>query len=229
MPDNIKELTKRACELCEKNFSYDELFEILKNGTDDEKQICILKIPRINSQQDADLLLFHLTNQHGTVREAAAEKINELMKNGCANFFQTDFAREKLLCAINDVNPNICRFIIEILPLLNESQKKKFFDELYDLTLKVSYEARELNVRNRSHVYTKKIFNLYWCLETISAIVEKPSEKLGKIIEETFDSEEYTIREKTAKFLKKVNAKQYAHFFKIMQNDENFYVKLALT
>ena len=126
MPDNIKELTKRACELCEKNFSYDELFEILKNGTDDEKQICILKIPSIKTQPDADLLLFHLTNQHGTVREAAAEKINELMKNGCANFFQTDFAREKLLCAINDVNPNICRFIIEILPLMKEALEDAF-------------------------------------------------------------------------------------------------------
>lgn len=229
MPDNIKELTKRACELCEKDFSYQELFDFLRNGTDDEKQICILKIPRINSQQDADLLLFHLTNQHGTVREAAAEKINELMKNGCPDFFQTDFAREKFLPAINDVNPNICRFIIEILPLMKEHQKKKFLDELYDWTLKVSDEAKKLNVRNRSHVYTKKIFNLYWCLETISAIAEKPSEKLGKIIEETFDSEEYTIREKTAKILKKVNAKQYAHFFKILQNDENFYVKLALT
>lgn len=229
MPDNIKELTKRACELCEKDFSYQELFDFFRNGTDDEKQICILKIPRINSQQDADLLLFHLTNQHGTVREAAAEKINELMKNGCPDFFQTDFAREKFLPAINDVNPNICRFIIEILPLMKEHQKKKFLDELYDWTLKVSDEAKKLNVRNRSHVYTKKIFNLYWCLETISAIAEKPSEKLGKIIEETFDSEEYTIREKTAKILKKVNAKQYAHFFKILQNDENFYVKLALT
>ena len=229
MPDNIKELTKRACELCEKDFSYQELFDFLRNGTDDEKQICILKIPRINSQQDADLLLFHLTNQHGTVREAAAEKINELMKNGCPDFFQTDFAREKFLPAINDVNPNICRFIIEILPLMKEHQKKKFLDELYDWTLKVSDEAKKLNVRNRIHVYTKKIFNLYWCLETISAIAEKPSEKLGKIIEETFDSEEYTIREKTAKILKKVNAKQYAHFFKILQNDENFYVKLALT
>ena len=100
MTDTIKNLTEKACELCEKELSFSELFEYIKNGNDSEKQICILKISHLESQDEADMLLFHLTNQHGTVREAAAEKINELMKQN-PDFFQNDFAIKKFLLAVN--------------------------------------------------------------------------------------------------------------------------------
>ena len=221
--EKIVELTEKACNFCEQTFAYEELFKFLECGSDDEKQICILKIPHIKNQKDADMLIFHLTNQHGTVREAAAEKINELMKSDSRVFFQTSFAKEKFLRAVNDVNPNICRMIIEILPYLQE--KSEFLDALYDITLEVIEEAEKLNVRNRSHLYTKKIFNLYWCLEAVSQIVENTDKKLKQIVEKTYNSEEYTVREKTAKVIKKLNTPEFDRYLKSLENDENFYVR----
>lgn len=224
MTDTIKNLTEKACELCEKELSFSELFEYIKNGNDSEKQICILKISHLESQDEADMLLFHLTNQHGTVREAAAEKINELMKQN-PDFFQNDFAIKKFLLAVNDVNPNICRLIIDILPLLYSDKKENFLDALYDLTLKVTDEADKLNVRNRSHVYTKKIFNLYWCLEAISETANVVCEKLVDIIKRNYNSDEYTVREKIAKIVRKMNNPEFGDILNILKTDENFYVR----
>ena len=224
MTESVKNLTEKACELCEKDLSYTELFYYIKNGKDSEKQICILKLSCLKSQEDADILLSNLTNQHGTVREAAAEKINELMKKN-PDFFQTGYALEKFLLAINDVNPNICRHIIEILPFLKPDRKEQLLHSLYDLTLKVTEEAQRLNVRNRSHVYTKKIFNLYWCLEAISELAALPEEKLKNIINKNFDSEEYTIREKTAKIIRNLNAPEFSQILEKLKADENFYVR----
>ena len=170
------------------------------------------------------MLLFHLTNQHGTVREAAAEKINELMKQN-PDFFQNDFAIKKFLLAVNDVNPNICRLIIDILPLLYSDKKENFLDALYDLTLKVTDEADKLNVRNRSHVYTKKIFNLYWCLEAISETANVVCEKLVDIIKRNYNSDEYTVREKIAKIVRKMNNPEFGDILNILKTDENFYVR----
>ena len=145
------------------------------------------------------------------------------MKSDSRVFFQTSFAKEKFLRAVNDVNPNICRMIIEILPYLQE--KSEFLDALYDITLEVIEEAEKLNVRNRSHLYTKKIFNLYWCLEAVSQIVENTDKKLKQIVEKTYNSEEYTVREKTAKVIKKLNTPEFDRYLKSLENDENFYVR----
>ncbi len=227
MTDTVIKLTEKACELCEKELSGSELFDYIENGTDSEKQICILKISHLESQKEADVLLFHLTNQHGTVREAAAEKINELMKK-TPDFFQNDFAREKFLLAVNDVNPNICRLVIDILPLLCPEQKEKFLNSLYDLTLKVAKEAESLNVRNRSHIYTKKIFNLYWCLEAIAETSNGVCEKLSEIIRRNYKSEEYTVREKVAKIIKKLNVSEFDDILNILKTDENFYVRFQI-
>ena len=225
MTETIKKITEDALALCEREFSYSELFCFLENGNDAQKQICIFKIPCLKSQKDADALIFHLTNQHGTVREAAAEKINELMQTPDSVFFQTDFALEKFLYAVIDVNPNICRLIIDVLPCLSEESTEKFLHNLCDLTLKITDEAEALNVRNRSHVYTKKIFNLYWCLEAIAEIACQHDESIEKIIKKTSISPEYTIREKTAKIIKNLGSDKFLDIFNKLKNDENFYVR----
>ena len=225
MIETIKKITEDALVLCEREFSYNELFCFLENGNDAQKQICILKIPCLKSQKDADALIFHLTNQHGTVREAAAEKINELMQTPDSVFFQTDFALEKFLYAVIDVNPNICRLIIDVLPCLSEESTEKFLHNLCDLTLKIADEAEALNVRNRSHVYTKKIFNLYWCLEAISKIARRSDNSIERIIAKTSISPEYTIREKTAKIIKNLGSDKFLDIFNKLKNDENFYVR----
>lgn len=223
--ETVLKMTNKAFSLCEKDFSHDELVSFIKHGSDDEKQISILMLKSIESQKEADLLIFLLTNQHGTVREATAEKINELMHFQTYRcYFQTSEAHEKFLAAVNDVNPNICRYIIDILPFLDNRQT--FLENLYAKTLLGIEEARVLNVRCRSHMYTKKIFNLYWCLEAISVLAEEPEKKLEEIIEKTYCSEEYTIREKTAKILIHLNCAEYSNILKKLSMDENFYVRL---
>lgn len=228
--ENIIHNTETACKLCEQDFDYESIINILKTGNDNEKQICILKLDRLTNQQDANLLIKHLTNHHGIVREAVAIALNDLvLEKKQTQYIQTEEILNTLVNAVNDVNPNICRLIIDILPAINN--KEYFLSKLYDRTLMTIKEADELNVRCRTHMYTKKIFNLYWCMEAISAIINQTSERLEKIIEQTSLSEEYTIREKTAKIICSVSnpTKKINRISELLINDENFYVRLQMS
>ena len=116
----LKEIEKAAL-LCEKNYTREDIFNILKtpsdsdNDIDIEKQICILKLQDIKSSQEADLLMFHLTGHHGLIREKKKKKVNEFLKSEqYSDFFQTKENLNTLLKAVNDINPNICRLICEI-------------------------------------------------------------------------------------------------------------------
>ena len=83
MTDNIQILNdiEKAAELCEKEYSHDEIISIMRTENDFEKQICILKLDTVISQEEVNLLVFQLTGHHGLIREAAAIKINELIQN----------------------------------------------------------------------------------------------------------------------------------------------------
>ena len=118
---------EKAADFCQKEYTEEEIFDVLKKSsaenqdTDTEKQICILKIDTVSSQNEADILIFHLTNHSALVREACALKVNELMQKGKnAVFFQTTDILNSILKAVNDINPNICRLIIEILPYIRQ-------------------------------------------------------------------------------------------------------------
>jgi len=78
---------EKAVEICNKCYSREDIWTIIKTEStenpkiDIEKQICILNLDSILSQDEADLLAYHQTNHHGLIREATAQKINEFMNN----------------------------------------------------------------------------------------------------------------------------------------------------
>ena len=222
--EKILKNTETACALCEQNFSHDELINIIKTDNDLEKQICILKLNEVKNQQEADLLVFNLTNHHGIIREASAVKINELIKNDAnSRFFQTENILLTLLDAVIDINPNICRNIIEILPFVEN--KRFFFENLSRKTLEIIQDAKTMNRRKSGYIYSRKMFKIFWYLEAIAVLGDFDDEKtMLKIIKAVGNFEDYTIREKCAKIV---------HFFQKapaeivckLKNDENYFVR----
>ncbi len=224
----IKEIEK-AVALCEKNYTRDEIFELLKTDSsidsqnDVEKQICILKLTDIRSQQEADILTHHQTQHHGLIREACAQKINEFMQNSeFRKYFQTKEISQILLKAVNDINPNICRLIIEVLPYIED--KQYFLEGLY-ARLEVIFD--ELERLKRSNWYTKKLFNLYWGLEALCAISPECDSRLQNVVNKCLKIKEYTIREKTAMLLDslKTDVDFIVQAKKELATDTNYYVK----
>lgn len=231
MSEDIKILNEieKAVKLCEKEYSRDEIFDLLKKSSasnpqiDVEKQICILKLEDIRTQQEADVLVYHLTEHHGLIREACAHKINEFMQNpSLQNFFQTTEISDALLKAVNDINPNICRLIIDVLQYLKD--KKYFLNNLYN-RFDVIFD--ELEKLKRSNWYTKKLFNLYWGLEALCALSPDCDSKLQNVLQQCLKIREYTIREKTAMLLDSLKSdKDFINQAKqLLAQDTNYYVK----
>ena len=69
------------------------------------------------------------------------------------------------------------------------------------------------------------MFSLYWFLEGLSLCnVKKSNSAVLEIVKQTIKFNDYTIREKTAKILNKLdNVSQ--DLLKIAKEDQNFYVK----
>jgi uncharacterized membrane protein YheB (UPF0754 family) len=212
---------EKASEFCEREFSHEELTEILQGENDIEKQICILKIDELKSQKDADLLVFHLTNHHGIVRESTAIKLSELIKE-YTDFFQTEYIADSLLKSVNDVNPNICRLMTAVLPYLN---KKEYF--IKNLYARFEVIFKELEKLKRSNMYTKKLFNLYWCIEALSAIQAPLDKRMETLLEKTHRFKDYTIREKTAMLVSQLvqSSGVIENIKNTLKNDSNFYVR----
>lgn len=227
--NDIEIAIEQAVELCQRVYSRDKILSIMQTKSIEqpeinvEKQICILKLDSVKSQDEADLLVFHLTNHHGLIREAAAQKINEFMKQvECVKFFQTEHILDSLLKAINDINPNICRLIIEVLP--NIKNKKYFINNLYN---RFDIVFEEIDKLKRSNWYTKKLFNLYWCLEALAALNPTIDEKLENILVTAIKFREYTIREKVAMLLASLTSVTpcIQELRCVLKADDNFYVK----
>ena len=230
MNDEVQILNEieKAAELCEKEYTRSEIFALLEIDSavnqemDIEKQICILKLADIRSVAEADILIHHLTGHHGLIREACAQKINDFFKTEeFAKFFQNQKTYDSLLKAVNDINPNICRLIVEILPYVED--KNYFLNNLYE-RFQVIFD--ELEKLKRSNWYTKKLFNLYWGLEALNSMCPPCDEKLKSVIEQCLKIREYTIREKTAMLLSNLDDK--VEFVKKareeLSKDTNYYV-----
>lgn len=228
----LKEIEK-AVSFCTKHYTKDEIFKVLKVDSqlhpefDIEKQICILKLNEITSQEEAHLLIYHLTNHHGLIREACASKVNEFFKNPDTKlFFRTREVTSAILQAINDVNPNVCRTIIDIVPLIYDrnGQKGYFLDNLY---YKLGNIFEQLELLKRSNMYTKKLFNLYWCLEALSAIEPYCDDRLEEVLKECLKIRDYTIREKTAMLLCGLTetSEEIEYIKQCMRRDINYYVR----
>lgn len=229
MINNIEKEIEKAVELCKKEYSRDDIWRILRISSAEspeiniEKQICILKLDSVLSQSEAELLVFHQTNHHGLIREATAQKINEFMKDSeQVKYFQTETILDSLLKAVNDINPNICRLIIEILPKIEN--KKYILDKLYQ---RFEFVFEELEKLKRSNWYTKKLFNLYWCLESLAVLKAPIDERLEGVLKRSVLIRDYTIREKTAMVIHYLSgtSPSVCEIKALLKQDENYYVK----
>lgn len=224
----IETAIENAALLCEKEYSHEQIIEIMKTENDFEKQICLLKLKTLKSQEEADLLVFQLTGHHGLIREAAASKINEIILNGKYNeLFLNKYAVDSFIKAVNDINPNICRLIcVVIRHLLSDSNEFKnyFLMKLYKRFEEIFEELEKLK---RSRLYTKQLFNLYWGLEALGILAPPVCVELESVLERAANMGDYTIREKAAMVLASL-AETSTKLDKIksqLKNDENFYVQ----
>lgn len=216
----MKKSNDNLISLCGKDFDQQQIVSFLKSDDIWEKQIAILSIVEINEEL-TKLLMNNLTGVDGKVRDAVSIKISELCVNK-AGFFQKREFYDIFLDAICDVNPNVCRNIIKILPKIED--KVYFSDILISRIKELINEIEKFDKKN--HKLNKKVFNLYWCLEALAVIIHDcpQNKEINEILNFCASYGDYTIREKTAKILTNmknapVNLKEK------LSEDSNFYVR----
>lgn len=216
----------KAYSLIESDFSREEIFDVLQGDDDIKKQVALIKLDCVKTEDEARLLTSVLTGQHGPVREICSTKLNLFLKNEeVRKFFCGELIREIFLNALNDIIPTVARNILEVIKFLPEKElvQKSLIVRILSLD---EYEEDELSLSN--HEIIKKTFKLYWYLETLAEFAQdlQNDKKFVKIIEQTYCHEDYTIREKVSKILSKVNG--FEKYKEILKNDTNPYVSAIL-
>ncbi len=219
-----------AVKYCKENYLHEDIIKVLQGDNDLEKQLCLIELKKVNSQEEADILVFNLTQHSGPVRETASYKILDLIqKEEFKNYFQTENIMNTFVKAVVDINPTVSRNTTEIIKFVENAQY--IYSEIIK-EIKNTLSKMEDIKQTRSYVANKKNFNLYWNLEALISIADKVNtdNDLFEILEQTALSNDYTIREKTAKaaceFVKTNN--DFQKILDILQNDENIYVRKYL-
>lgn len=223
-----KEIFEQACSLCKAEFSEEQILEVLKSGTDVEKQIAILKIDNIASKELVQMLVDHLTGQDGPIREVSAIKLNELLKYKNCTFFDDEKFYSVYVNAVCDVNPNVSRTVIDFLTVL-----KNQVTLLSILIEKIEniYSRIENPDIEQKNFLTVRLFNLYWCLETVGElfalnIISCDKSKLGSLLEKALMFNNYTIDEKVAKIVSLIGIDNFKEeIINKLKSSDNFYVR----
>lgn len=221
-PDDMN----KAYSLMESEFPRDEIFAALSGDDDIKKQIALIKLDGVKSAEEAKMLTSVLTGQHGPVREICSFRINEFLKDeNVREYFCGEDLREIFLNALNDIIPTVARNILEVIKFLPEQEivQEALLDRILALD---DYVEDETLLSN--HEIIKKTFKLYWYLETLAEFAKEVEgrEKFAKVIEKSYNHEDYTIREKVSKILSKVN--DFAEYKDMLKNDTNPYVSTIL-
>lgn len=226
LTDKYNEDFNTALNIYENSYSHDYLINLLKNGSVVEKQAATLKINKINNKEEAKIFIGNLTGCDGKIREAVSFRLKEFIPQN-PEFFK-NYA-PIIIEAIIDINGNICRNTIEAIKYLKPY--KEFTDNFCELLIKKANELIEpiksFDIQDGKYKINKEIFKLYWYLETIAEFYEYIDVKdLTKLLNETKNIQEYTIREKTAKILSKFkNNKELSLIKEELKNDKNYYVR----
>ncbi len=224
--DKYNEDFNTALDIYENSYPHDYLINLLKNGSIVEKQAATLKIDKINNKEEAKIFIENLTGCDGKIREAVSFRLKEFIPQN-PEFFK-DYA-PIIIDAIIDINGNICRNTIDAIKDLK--QFKEFTDNFCELLIKRANELIEpiksFDIQDGKYKINKEIFKLYWYLETISQFYQFINIKdLTKLLNETKDIQEYTIREKTAKILSKFEHNKELSLIKSkLKQDQNYYVR----
>ena len=229
MNTSLDENFDLACKLSEKEFTHNELLEMLNNGNIAERQIAALKFDKVENDIDALALMNNLTGCDGKIREAVALRINQLVVSipETREFFNFPLV---FADATIDINANICRLVVDSAKLLKEDAD---FTQIYvQRILKFTQEAfEELDkfiFRDKKYVINKQLFKLYWCLETLQNFymdVEKTT--LEAILNKGAEQNEYTIREKVAQVVKLSG--YFQELEEKLKFDENYYVRAVFS
>ncbi len=224
--NNIKILSL-AYKYCQEKFLHDEIIEILSGDDDIKKQLCLIELDCVNSQKEADILVWNLTGKSGPVRETASFKILDLIsQTEFKNFFQTKEILNTFVKSITDINPSVSRNAIEFIKYVDDY--KYLYNEILK-EIKITLSNIDETSKNRSYVQNKKNFNLYWNLEALASISDKviPTSELQRLLVKTALSNDYTIREKTAKVAYSFSLKNnnFKKIIELLKDDNNIYVK----
>ncbi len=216
-----------AFKYCETNFLHEDLIKELYFDNDLKKQLCIILISKLNSQQEADILAANLTGKSSPIRETVSFKILELISNKMyKKYFQKDEILDIFTKAVTDINPSVSRNLIEIIKYIDNSEYlyRNIIQEINNVLSEI-----QLISPNKSYIMNKKNFALYWNLEAIISMADKiyPKDELIQILKVTAVSNDYTIREKTAKalFCFQNTNEQFLEVKDLLKNDNNMYVK----
>ena len=226
----LDENFEQALNLYEQNPCHEELMKFLKTGNIVQKQISALKLEKLDSKNDAKILMDNLTGQDGKIREAISMRIKEFMSNAdYVDYFNDSTFISIFLDAIVDINSNICRNIIDATTNLkyNNEFSKQFGEKLIEKSENLTDIIEKFDFQQGKYKVNKEVFKLYWCLETIYHFYEKINQnKLTALLLRTKNIQEYTIREKTAKILTKENSNPKLLIIKTeLKNDPNYYVR----
>ena len=184
--------------------------------------------------EEAKLIINTLINHPSEIREYCSFLINKLMKTDCNQFFQYKSFLDTFEISIYDVNPKVCRNILEILPFWE--YKEELFERVLNNCFELINVLQEKN-KDKNHRYTKNSFHLYWNLYSIGILLksvenEKYSGKIIELLKQVAEFSEYTLREKGAFVAKQLYAliktEQTLDIIQKYKTDENFYVRNAV-
>lgn len=225
---SLEENFNKALNLSTKNYTNSELLDMLSFGDIAEKQIAALLLKEINSSEDAKILVNNLTGQDGKIREAVAFKINELfLDKKFRPFFDDEIIYSTLFDGIMDINGNVCRLIVELTldDIFSSYLAQKLPQKISEILVKIS----NLTDEEKKYVISKRNFQLYWSLEVLFICIEKISlTEIKDIIIECAQFDDYTIREKVAKILSKIESSEFDEPKLTLKNDKNYYVRRFL-
>lgn len=217
----------QALEMSERDFSHNELIEMLEKGNIPQKQIAALKLDSINNLAEAQILVDNLTGCDGKIREAVALRINKfLIESPKLAIYFNQF--ETFANASIDINANICRLVIDSVAILKESAEfsKGYLAKILVFINESFEELDKFIFRDKKYVINKQLFKLYWCLEALKLFAnEIPFNKLFPILERASREREYTIREKAAQIVVLTQSEKYEVIIERLKQDENYYVK----
>lgn len=218
----------QACNLLDEDFSQNELFLMLKSGNIFEKHFAALNINNISDNNEAEILVSNLTGCDGKIREAVSLKINELIyiNKNCVNFF-TKYP-EIFSAATIDINANICRMVLNSVKFLitDNEFKTKYYDKIFSYIEECFNELDKFIYKDKKYVINKQLFKLYWCLEAILLCPDAfDNVKLSEILTRAATENEYTIREKVAQIVVKLDNCIFDRLKNALSDDANYYVK----
>lgn len=228
--DNTFEPNYRGKYNLRGKYTYKELISLLHSDNVKEKHFAILELDEIHSQDDARALVSNLVGQDGKVREAVAFKINELVQNSSnIEFFLSEEIFDIIVQGIMDINGNICRQTVSSKLFDCKEFKAYLCKKLPENINKILKEIENFDSTSKQYVISKRNFQLYWCLEALHKCAENVEFlSIKNILLKTGVFYDYTIREKTAKILAKLNYPELDKLKEKLKNDENYYVRRYL-